>query len=103
MAQALPVEPRIDREFAAQLRAAEETMGVVTVGSDSALASATVGALDVAVVALRTATGELVAIPQRTRPLSVGETVYAIGRPDRLRKLESAATEAATVPDAAAE
>ena len=93
----LPVETRVDREFAAQLRAAEETLSVITIGEDSALASATVGALDVAVVALRTASGELEAIPPRTRALAAGETVYVIGRPDRLRKLEAAAGS----PDAA--
>lgn len=93
----LPVEARIDREFAAQLRAAEETLNVLTIGEDSALADATVGALDVAVIALRTASGELEAIPPRTRALAAGETVYVIGRPDRLRKLEAAAAS----PDAA--
>jgi uncharacterized protein with PhoU and TrkA domain len=88
----LPVESRVDREFAAQLRAAEETLTVVTVAAESALAKATVGALDVAVVALRTAAGDLEAIPKRSRTITAGETIYAIGRPDRLRKLEAAAT-----------
>lgn len=100
----LPVEARVDREFAAQLRAAEETLSVVTIAEDSVLASATVGALDVAVVALRTDAGDLEAIPPRTRTLVAGETVYAIGRPDRLRKLEAAADgpDAATAADGGA-
>jgi hypothetical protein len=87
----LPVEPRADREFASQLRTAEETMGAVTVEAESALAMATVGAVDVAVVAVGTVEGDIVAIPTRHRALDPGETVYAIGRPDRLRKLEAAA------------
>ena len=98
----LPVETRIDREFAAQLRAAEETLNVLTIAADSALAGATVGALDVSVVALRTAAGELEAIPPRTRTLEADETLYVIGRPDRLRKLEAAAggPDAATASEA---
>lgn len=87
----LPVGPRIDREFASQLRAAEETTGVATIAEGSPLAGATVGALDLAVVGVRTPDGGLEAIPPRTRVLSAGETVYAIARPDRLRKLEGAA------------
>jgi len=89
----LPVEPRADRQFAAQLRTAEETMGVVTVAGGSALAGGTVGAVDVAVVAIRAAAGEVTAIPTRDRRIEAGETLYAIGRPDRLRKLETAATD----------
>lgn len=87
----LPVEPRTDREFAAQLRAAAETMGVVTITEGSDLVNSTVGALDIAVVAVRTTAGDIEAIPTRTRTLSSGETVYAIARPDRLRKLEAGA------------
>ena len=90
----LPVEARTDREFAGQLRTAEETMGAVTVEKGSSLASGSVGALDVAVVAIRTVTGDIEAIPSRTRALSPGETVFVIARPDQLRKLESAAAEA---------
>jgi hypothetical protein len=88
----LPVESRVDREFAAQLRSAAETMGVVTIETDSPLANGAVGAVDVAVVAVRTVDGDIEAIPRRTRPLVAGETVYAIGLPERLRKLEAAAT-----------
>jgi Trk K+ transport system NAD-binding subunit len=87
----LPVEARTDREFAAQLRAAEETTTAVTIEADSPLASGSVGALDIAVVAIRTEAGDIEAIPSRTRALSPGETVFVIARPDQLRKLESAA------------
>lgn len=92
----LPVGPRIDREFASQLRAAEETTGVATIDEGSSLAGAIVGALDLAVVGVRSPDGGLEAIPPRNRVLSPGETVYAIGRPDRLRKLEAAAGTAPT-------
>jgi hypothetical protein len=87
----LPVEPRADREFAAQLRRAEETMSAVTVEGGSVLAGNSVSALDIAVVAVEATDGEVLAIPPRSRALEAGETVFAIGRPDRLRKLESAA------------
>ncbi len=86
----LPVEPRADREFAAQLRSAAETMGVVTLAAGSPLAGSTVGALDLAVVAVRPADGPVEAIPPRDRALAAGETVYVVARPDRLRKLEDA-------------
>ncbi len=97
----LPVEPRIDREFAAQLRAAAETMSVVTVAEGSPLTGVTVGGLDVAVAAVQATDEGIEAIPRRNRPLSVGERVYAIGRPDRLRRLEAAAATGATTAAAA--
>ncbi|MES3516488.1 MAG: potassium transporter TrkA [Natronomonas sp.] len=88
----MPVEPRTDREFAGQLRAAEETMRAVVIGEGSSLASATVGSVDIAVAAVRGVDGTVDAIPSRDRQLTAGETLYAIGRPDRLRRLEVAAT-----------
>ncbi|TKR25991.1 TrkA C-terminal domain-containing protein [Natronomonas salsuginis] len=87
----LPVEARADREFASQLRTAEETMRAVTIGEGSALVGDPIGALDVAIVAVGTADGEIAAIPTRHREIGVGDTLYAIGRPDRLRKVETAA------------
>jgi hypothetical protein len=94
----LPVEPRVDREFAAQLRNAEETMGAVTADDGSVLVETPIGALDVTVVAVRTVDGDVVAIPTRDRTIAVDETIYAIGRPDQLRKLEIAATSASVTP-----
>ncbi len=88
----LPVEPRADREFAAQLRTAEETMGVAVVGQGSALSGSSIGALDISVIAVGTVDGDVVAIPTRDREIAVGETLYVIARPDQLRKLEAAAT-----------
>lgn len=95
----LPVEARVDREFAAQLRGAEETMGATTVTEGSALVGSPVGALDIAVVAVRALDGDIVAIPTRERPIAAGETIYVIGRPDRLRKLEAAAGSPAVAGD----
>ena len=87
----LPVEPRADREFAAQLRAAEETMGAVGIDDGSDLTGSSIGALEVSVIAVRAADGDVVAIPTRERAIAVGETLYVIARPSQLRKLESAA------------
>ncbi|WP_435197011.1 potassium transporter TrkA [Natronomonas sp. EA1] len=87
----LPVTPRADREFASLLRAAEETMGAVTIEAGSDLVATTVGGLDIAVVAVRGETG-IEPIPPRGRALTAGETVYAIARPDALRRLEAAAS-----------
>lgn len=89
----LPVESRTDREFAAQLRAAAETMGVVRVSEGSALVGRAVGDIDIAVVAVGTVDGDIEAIPAPDRRLTAGETIYAVGRPDRLRKLESGPTD----------
>lgn len=91
----LPVTARADREFAAQLRTAAETMGITTVEAGSVLAGNPLGVLDLPIVAVGTIDGDVEALPTRKRPIRVGETLYAIGSPDRLRKLEAAAT---TVP-----
>lgn len=87
----LPVEPRSDREFASLLRAAEETMSLVTLGADSPLVASSVGAIDASVVAVRSEDGSIEPIPARSRPLAAGESLYVIARPDRLRKLDAAA------------
>ena len=88
----LPVEPRADRAFAARLRTADETMGVVSVADGSVLVGNPLGALDVAIVAVGTVGGDIVAIPTRDREVAADETLYAIARPDQLRRLETAAT-----------
>lgn len=97
----LPVEPRADREFASLLRSVEETMGVATVDAGSSLVGQPVSAVDAAVVAIRTADGTIEPIPRRSRTIAAGESVYAIARPDRLRRLDEAAR--ATPGDAGAE
>ena len=88
----MPVEPRVDREFASLLRAAEETMGVVTVTEGSSLVGVPIGALDVAVVAVRPPDAPVEAIPSRDRTLAPGETVFAVASPALLRRLETAAS-----------
>lgn len=95
----LPVSPRADREFASLLRAADETFGAVSLPGSSPLAGVAVGDLDATVVAVRGTDGSLDTLPDRERPLAGGETVYALGRPDVLRGLESRAAES---PDTAA-
>ncbi|MEF8841591.1 MAG: TrkA C-terminal domain-containing protein [Haloarculaceae archaeon] len=91
----MPVEPGTDREFASLLRSADETMGVITVTEGSPLVGVPIGALDVAVVAVRPADAPVEAIPSRDRTLAPGETVFAVARPALLRRLEAAAGEAA--------
>jgi hypothetical protein len=87
----LPSEPRADREFASLLRRADETMGVVGLPAGSPLVGSTTGDLAVSVVAIRPDGGTVVAIPRRDRTLAAGDTVYAIARPEALRRLEASA------------
>jgi hypothetical protein len=95
----LPVETRADREFASLLRAAEETMALVEVEAGSPLVGQPLGSVAVAVVALRAAEGGVRPTPDRDHLLAAGDSLYAVARPDELRKLEAAAT----APDASAE
>jgi hypothetical protein len=87
----LPAEPRAEREFASLLRTADETMATVTVAEGSALAAETVGDVAATVVAVRTATGDVAALPTRDRPLAAGETLYVVARPETIRELEARA------------
>lgn len=79
-----------DREFAALLRSADETMSAVTVEESGDLDGITVGELDVTIAAIRNESG-VDAIPERTRSVAVGDVLYAVGRPDRLRRVEARA------------
>lgn len=88
----LPATARPDREFASLLRAAEETMGVVTVEAGATLVGTPVGALDVPIVAVRTPDGTVETLPPRSRVLDIGESMYVVARPDALRRLEAGAT-----------
>lgn len=87
----LPARKRPEREFAALLRTADEGVESIVVESDSDLRGVPVGALRPTVAAIRGDGGALVTLPTRTRRLDAGDTVYAIGRRDELRKLASAA------------
>ena len=87
----LPVVTRADREFASLLRAAEETMALVEIGEGSPLVGQPLGSLAVAIVALRAAEGGVQPLPGRERLLAAGDCLYAVARPEELRKLEAAA------------
>jgi hypothetical protein len=95
----LPADPGVEREFAGLLRAADETMGVVTVDEGSDLVGEPVGSLDVTVVAVRPADEAVSAIPSRTLELGVGDVVYAVARPERIRRLETAGRSSETATD----
>ena len=96
----LPADPRADREFASLLRAADETMAVVSVTEGSAIAGETLGSLDVTVAAVRPASGPVEAIPPRARTIGVGDTLYVVARPEVLRRLEARASVVVETPSA---
>ena len=87
----LPVQDRPDREFASLLRAADETLGTVTVEPGSDLDGVTIGALQATVVAITREDAKPEPIPGRSRVLSAGDVLYAIATPETLRRLEAAA------------
>lgn len=78
-----------DREFAAMLRRGAETMSVVEISDGSPLVGNSVGTLEATIVAVRSPGGEVETIPKRDRPIRAGDSLFAIGRPETLRKLES--------------
>ncbi|WP_251328032.1 potassium transporter TrkA [Haloplanus pelagicus] len=84
----LPSEPRAEREFASLLRAAEETMYVITVAAGSDLVGTSVDALDVTVVAVKGEDGGIDTLA-RDRTLAAGDEVYLVSRPEAFRRLES--------------
>lgn len=88
----LPTRQQADREFASLLSAADERMDAVTVMEGSPLVGTTVGAVDVAVAVVRTASGTLDPIPPRSRALAAGETVYVVGLPEAIRRLTARAS-----------
>ena len=87
----LPVTDRPDREFASLLRAADETFSSVTVEAGSPLHGLSVGALDVAVVAVKGEDDAPATLPEPSSVLEPGDVVYAIALPEALRRLETAA------------
>lgn len=87
----LPSEKGPERQFASMLRSADETMSIVDIGGGSPLVGADVGDVSVPIVAVRDSDGDVEAVPPKTRVLSEGDTVYAVGRPEELRKLETPA------------
>ena len=99
----LPVEDRPDREFASLLRAADETMGTVTVGPGSTLDGATVGSVEATVVAITRKDAAPTTIPASAASLSAGDVLYLIAKPTELRRIESAATGTSDEADGASE
>ncbi|MEF8871824.1 MAG: potassium transporter TrkA [Haloarculaceae archaeon] len=87
----LPVEDRPDREFASLLRAADETFSSVTVEAGSPLHGLPIGALDLLVVAVKPDGEKPRALADPSTVLAPGDVVFAIARPDALRRLEVAA------------
>ena len=85
----LPSQARVDREFAALFRAADETLAVLAVEEGSALVGQSVGSLAAAVVAVRGADGAVATLPDQDRPVAAGESLFVVGRPDVIRKLEA--------------
>ncbi len=90
----LPVEDRPEREFASLLRAADETFSTITAEAGSPLHGMPVGALDVLVIAVKPddSGSAPVPLPAGDQLLTPGDTVFVIGRPESLRRLEIAAT-----------
>jgi hypothetical protein len=98
----LPAEPRADREFASLLRAADETMAVLSVPEGSALVGRPLGTLDVTVVAARPASGPSVVLPGLSRTVEAGATLYVVARPEVVRRLEAQVGVDADLPRSAA-
>ncbi|RLM57198.1 potassium transporter TrkA [Halobellus sp. Atlit-31R] len=87
----LPTDPGAEREFTSLLRAADETVDVVTVAAGSDLEGATLAGVDAAVAAVRPARGSIEAIPPQDRELAAGDALYLIARPERLRDVAALA------------
>ncbi|WP_227374687.1 hypothetical protein [Haladaptatus halobius] len=94
----LPTRDRPEREFATRLRAADETMGVVTVAPGSDLVGVPVGSLDATVVAVRPESGPVEPLPLRSRKFAESDTLYVVARPSLLRRIERAADDRAGEP-----
>ena len=95
----LSADSHPDREFGAMLRRGDETMSIVEISAESPLIGASVGALDVTIIAVRSTGGDVETIPKRDRLIAAGDSLFAIGRPETLRKLESSKGAHATDAD----
>ncbi|MFB6300630.1 MAG: potassium transporter TrkA [Halobacteriales archaeon] len=95
----LPTAPRADQEYASLLRAADETIGVMTVSEHSDLVGASIGAVDATIVAVKPTEAPIEPIPTRSHVLAAGDTIYAVARPELLRRLEAAASGSSNEPN----
>jgi hypothetical protein len=87
----VPNTPKPEHEFRSILRAADETMGAVTVTEGGPLVGLPVGALRATVVAIAPEDGPIVVVPPRTRVLSDGDVLYLVAAPSLLRRIETTA------------
>lgn len=87
----LAADAHPDRELAGMLRRSQETLSVLAVDAGSPLVGSPTGAIDVTIIAVRAPGGEVETIPKRTRLIAAGDTLFAIGRPDALRRLQETA------------
>ena len=83
----LPSEKLPEREFAAMLRSADETVAVVEVDEDSSLVGERLDSFGVSVVAVDRG-DEVIAVPDKTDRVEAEDVLYAIGRPDELRRID---------------
>ncbi|WP_071933524.1 TrkA C-terminal domain-containing protein [Halodesulfurarchaeum formicicum] len=84
----LEADSRPDREFAAMLRRADETMRLLSITDSSPLVGQSVAAIDGTVLGIRTAGESVETIPNRSRVIQAGDELFVIGRPEILRKLD---------------
>lgn len=95
----LPREPQADRELLAGIREADEVAGVVTVAEGGDLDGTLVGDVPATVVAVDGPDG-LEGTPRPGRALRPGDRVYALGRPEQLRRIGARpADDGAPAPD----
>ncbi|GAA0645759.1 potassium transporter TrkA [Salarchaeum japonicum] len=85
----LPSTPSADREFAALLRAADETMAAIRVAPDGPLAGTRLRDVEATVVAVRPQDGPVEPIPSRDRRLAGNDWLYVVARPETLRRIEA--------------
>lgn len=84
----LPKSPGATRELVSLLRAADETVTALTVGSGTALEGTSVGSLPVLVLAIdRDDVAEPLAVPDEGTRLEAGDVAYVLGRPEALRRV----------------
>jgi len=84
----LPTEPQAAREFASLLRAADETMYVITVAEGSDLVGEPVERIETTVVAVTAPDGSVDVLPD-DRTLAAGDAVYVVSRSDAYRRLDA--------------
>ncbi len=87
----LPREIQDDRAFASVLRRANETAVRITIASDASVTGQLPRDFDLIVLVIDPADGDRLAPPPVDRPFEAGDTVIAMGRPDSLRRFETAA------------